>query len=501
MKKSVLAIAGIITIIAVGSVAYLLISSSTNTPLSDSSSNKVVGNNHANLSDPKKLPANLTEANRPSANVTEPKKESSDSNSTESKNEIIVYIRTVYSDPSGKPARGITVSIAPLNDTNSIVYNLPGPAGVSLAQCIHQVPSGAAIVDNGKAAILPDGRKVSIPECPFKVYTTNTTGWVAIHQASNAKYLLIIASFFVHGTYEIVPIHGNQTIYITMKVPFIKTNYAVVNHGEFLLQKGFLSAGPYLRGGTSAAGLHFTLLKGGSANFTVTFAPDERCLQSQDICRDSDFPLRLDLTPENLFGLEPLPYQSVDITKSKLRILMGAEYLPVTHPHRNLTDASLTISPNPVFLGRNDRINVTVTITAKNDAAYGVYTVSFGETVKSAAGSLPEGVGWQQYCCTGFYLTISPFPVQTDRVFVASQQGSKYLGDSTWLRMNYNGTLYAGSDSGGRQIGWWEVNGTQLLFTLPDMTFRGRIVENASAPAGSSIILDDGSVWSVKQNG
>jgi len=501
MNKQSLALIGVFAIVAIGSIAYLLVSSAPNTASPNSASSEIISSPNSNLTEPKKLPGNLPKAEKPVANVTEAKKQGLGSGLTESKNGTIIYIHTVYNDPSGKSAGGVPVSAAPLNDTKDVVYNLPGGAGVSLTQCIHQVPSGGIIEDGGRAAILPDGRKVTIPECPFRAYTTNSTGWVALYPVSNAKYYLITAGFVFGGTYGIVPIDVNKIVYITMKVPFSKTNYAVVAHSVISLQNGLLSAAPFSRGGPSAAGLHFTLLNGGSASFTVTFTPDERCLQSEAICRDSDFPLGLDLTPQMLFGLEPLPYQSVDLTGSRLRILMGAEYLPVTHPHRNLTDASIVISPNPILLGRHDRINVTVTIKAKNDASYGVYSVSFAETVKSAAGNQPEGVGWEQNCCIGLYLTISPFPVQIDSMYVNHQAGSKYLGNSNWFKLNYNGTLYAASDSGSRQVGWWEVIDNQILFTLPNMAFRGRVSENAGNPLGSSIILDDGSVWNVTKDG
>jgi hypothetical protein len=184
--------------------------------------------------------------------------------------------------------------------------------------------------------------------------------------------------------------------------------------------------------------------------------------------------------------------------------------LPDNDPRHNLTDASITISPNPVFLGRNDRVNVTVTITAKSNVSYGLYHMTGGAMVYSAKGNQSEmALYWMMPYDLQFYLTVNPFPVIVGKNYYFDKQGSNIvvpfirnstlLKDSTWVKLNYDGTFDIGSDSESKQVGWWEIINNELFFTLPNMTFRGRINENTSTP-GLSMSLDDGSVWSVMRS-
>ena len=489
MNKSFLATVAVIAIIAAASIAYLMVSPATNTASPNSASNGLIGSANSNLPEPKKLPHNLPGAEKPAANLTEPKKGGQESNSAGPLRESILYVRSINDHPYLViPVGGISFGATPFNSTSAIVVNLPGGAGVTLKQCIRRLPSPA-----------------DFPPCPQgKTYTTNSTGWVAIYPMAGAKYYLLIRETLTGGTYAIAQIHANQTNYATITVPVPGPRHNIGYNSGILSSKGFLSlealAWPLS---------HLTMLNGTSANFTFALSPSKECLEKAGVCSDSDFPLRVDISSSSL-GIKPLVYSYT--ASSKLRAVWEKEALPGNDPHYDLTDASITISPNPVFLGRNGGVNVTVTITAKSTASYGLYHMTVGAMVYSAAGNAGErALYWMMPYDLQLYLTVNPYPVIVGENYYFDKQGSNIvvpfirnstsLKDSTWLRLNHDGTIAAGSDSGERQIGWWEIINNELFFTLPNMTFQGRIIENASTPLGSSIILDDGSVWSIRQNG
>ncbi len=519
-------------LITAGSVAYLTVLPSTNTPSPNSSpDNPLIGNAQSNqtevrnpttnFTEPKREPANLAEVKNPIANITEPKKAGQESDPAGPGRESIVYVRSIYEHPYlVRPLGGVAFSATPFNSTGDIVVNLPGGAGVTLKQCIHRVPSEAAIVDEGRAVVLPNGSKVNFQPCPQgKTYTTNSTGWASIYPVANAKYYLLIRQTITEGTYAIAPVHPNQTTYATIIVPRPGPYHGILDNGGLSytdgvspakgfspsLAKGFISAEPLVW-----PVFHPTVLKGTSANLTITLSPTQDCLQHEDVCSDSDFPLRVDLSSHS-YGIRPLIH-SYNIENSKVRAVWQKEALPRNDPRYNLTNASITISQDPVVLGRNDRVNVTVTITAKSDASYGLYWVGLRAMVYSGAGnSSDRAFRWTMPQDIQFYLTINPFPVIVGKNYYFDKQGSSLLvpfvrnstllKDSTWFRLNYDGTFDIGSDSGSKRVGWWEIINNELFFTLPNMTFRGRVIENAGSPIGSSIILDDGSVWNIRKDG
>jgi len=489
LDKRFLAIVGAIAMIAVGSISYFITSQATYTHQPDSASKGAIVSEPSNLAEPKKLPANVTDAKKTVANVTEPKKGSPESNSAGPSMESILYIRSIYDHPYlVRGVGGVSFSATPFNFTSDIVVNLPGGAGVTLKQCIHRLPSPA-----------------DLPPCPQgKTYTTNNTGWATIYPRVGAKYYLLIRETLTGGTYAIAQIHANQTNYATITVPIPGPRHNVGDNSGILSSKGFLSlealAWPLS---------HLSMLNGTSASFTFTLAPSKECLQKADVCSDSDFPLRVDISSSSL-GIKPLIYSYT--ASSKLRAVWEKEALLGNDPHYNLTDASITIAPNPVFLGRNGGVNVTVTITAKSTASYGLYHMTVGAMVYSVAGNAGErALYWMMPYDLQLYLTINPYPVIVGENYYFDKQGSSIVvpfirnstlfKDSTWFRFNYDGTFYVGSDSGSKQVGWWEIINNELFFTLPNMTFQGRIIENVSNTLGSSLILDDGSVWNVRTGG
>ncbi len=434
-------------------------------------------------------PANMAEAMKPIVNVTEPRKESLRSNSTELKKETVLYVHTIYQHPYlVKSVGGVPVRAVPENYTNGQLQSL-----------FRQEEK----------------------------YETNNTGWIAIHPINVQSYLLYVPQLGVPGCLggpcmvdgTQVTIRANQTMYATLRVPPPGERHRILNISGYFSQKGF----------ASDERSHFTLVNGTSASFTLSITTDRDCQQEKDICADSDFPLRVEFKIR-ASGMGSIRYTLANSTYAQRVCVIWVEYcshsrrwvsrmesLPPNDPKYNLTDVSISISQNPVFLGRNDRINVTVTLTAQNNASYGFHEVSIYATVYSADPSSSERVlhwmvpnichddGICPYRAGAFYLTLSPFPFESDTKYFL-HKGShvylgSYLGNGSWLRLNYDGTLDAGSDSGGKQIGWWDVIRDRLIFTLPSGIFGGQVISNVNDPKGSSIVLVDGSTWSTKQEG
>jgi len=487
LDKRFLAIVGAIAMIAVGSISYFITSQATYTHQPDSASKGAIVSEPSNLAEPKKLPANVTDVKKPAANVTEPKKGGPESNLAGPGRESILYVRSIYDHPYlVRPVGGVSFTATPFNSTGDLVFNLPGGAGVNLKQCIRRLPSLA-----------------DFPPCPQgKTYTTNSSGRARIYPITDAKYYLLIRQTLMGGTYAIAQIHANQTNYAKITVPVPGPRHTVAENSGVQSSAGFLSFEPL---GWPLS--HLTLLKGTSASFSFSLAPSEECLQKADVCSDSDFPLIVDVSSSSL-GIKPLVYSYA--ANSKLRTVWEKDPLADNDPRYNLTDASITIAPNPVFLGRNGGVNVTVIITAKSNVPYGLYHMTIGVMVYSAKGNQSERVlYWMMPYDLQFYLTVNPFPVIVGENYYFDEQGSSIIvpfirnstvfKDSTWFRLNYDGTFDVGSDSGSKKVGWWEIINDELFFALPNMTFRGRINENTSTP-GLSISLDDGSVWSVMRS-
>ncbi len=134
----------------------------------------------------------------------------------------ILYVH-VISEFSGKGIEEVLVQAGPLNITSDFVgkldySSLPRGALAYLGQCHNSLPYGAKLVDDWKAYILPNGTKVTYPECHFTGYLTNSTGWATFYPIANATYYLVTVNWIVAISDDVVPILPNQTTIITRTI-------------------------------------------------------------------------------------------------------------------------------------------------------------------------------------------------------------------------------------------------------------------------------------------
>ncbi len=135
---------------------------------------------------------------------------------------------------------------------------------------------------------------------------------------------------------------------------------------------------------------HFTMLNGTSADFGLQINATTACIQFESC--NSDYPLKLEL----YFKARELKGIRI-VNSSKYRQLAGEEYLPNSRTPIDLKDVCFALSPNPLILGQNGRVNATVTLTTMNNASDGVYAIGLGGRSNNGLGALE----W-----TYFYLTI-----------------------------------------------------------------------------------------------
>lgn len=128
----------------------------------------------------------------------------------------------VVQDISGQPVSGMTVVAGPASSKDDIALT---PGGPTLKECVHGVPSGSAISNNGSTAVLPNGTTVTFQSCPVRTYTTNGTGWVSIPGASGPYFFFEVGTLQGEGAFGIVQLFYGRTTYLTVHVP--SGNYTV----------------------------------------------------------------------------------------------------------------------------------------------------------------------------------------------------------------------------------------------------------------------------------
>ncbi len=224
---------------------------------------------------------------------------------------------------------------------------------------------------------------------------------------------------------------------------------------------------------------HFTMLRGTSATFVIAVTPNGAC--SIFRCRP-DPPMDLE---HHFRGNEIAELVIRDLGDGHREIVHERE-LPPNTPSRGMEDVVINATPNPVTFGGGKAVYVTVTLTARKDASYGVYRVGLG--VRTNGGSY--------FFSHFFYLTVHTFPLNVGQLY-PNERGSDRFGTGGWLRLMNNSTFELSYDGKSRQKGWWAVKQDQLLLALPDITLRGKINEKPDYPRGLSLALEDGSIWTI----
>jgi hypothetical protein len=128
----------------------------------------------------------------------------------------------VVNETSGQPATGIRVLAGPASSADDIALT---PAGPTLKECVHGVPSGSTVLGNGRV-LLPNGTEIAYPPCPLETYTTNSTGWVSIPEAAGAYYFFSVGGMaMAYNVYGVVQLSQGEATYVTVNWP--NGNYTV----------------------------------------------------------------------------------------------------------------------------------------------------------------------------------------------------------------------------------------------------------------------------------
>jgi len=89
------------------------------------------------------------------------------------------------------PLVGISLFAGPTTSPSDVVAT---PAGPTLMECVHGVPSGST-VDNNGSVLFPNGTLVTFPSCPLKEYATDGNGLVLIKNVTSEYYFVRIGGF------------------------------------------------------------------------------------------------------------------------------------------------------------------------------------------------------------------------------------------------------------------------------------------------------------------
>lgn len=128
----------------------------------------------------------------------------------------------VINETSDQPVTGVRVLAGPASSADDIGLT---PGGATLKECIHAVPSGSSVEENG-TVILPNGTEITYPACPLITYMTNSTGRVSIPEATGEYYFFNVGGMATpYSVFGVVHLFQGQETYVTVMWP--NGNYTV----------------------------------------------------------------------------------------------------------------------------------------------------------------------------------------------------------------------------------------------------------------------------------
>lgn len=133
----------------------------------------------------------------------------------------------VINETSGQPVSGVRVVAGPVSSPNDLALT---PAGPTLNECVHQVPSGSTVIGNG-SVVLPNGTTVTFPACPLTTYTSDSSGYVSIPEISGPYYYFDVTAGLelAYNVYGVVPLIAGEVTLVTVFWP--NGNYTVSDAG------------------------------------------------------------------------------------------------------------------------------------------------------------------------------------------------------------------------------------------------------------------------------
>jgi hypothetical protein len=125
---------------------------------------------------------------------------------------VTISIQVVNGTAS--PVVGMTIVAGPVTSPSDIGIT---PDGWTPLECIHQVPNGSLVENNG-SVLFPDGTLVTFPPCPLKQYVTDSSGSVLIEN-STSEYYFIRAGNLQQQSAFVIGVKGTSTVNVTVPWP------------------------------------------------------------------------------------------------------------------------------------------------------------------------------------------------------------------------------------------------------------------------------------------
>jgi hypothetical protein len=124
-----------------------------------------------------------------------------------------IFIQVV-NESGMTPIAGMSVIAGPAPSPNDVEVTLD--LSYTLSECVHEVPSGA-VVDN--ETVVVNGTTTTLPACPLKEYTTDSSGWISITDPSGPFYLIEAGSIPLGWNDIVVGVEVNNVVNMTIPVP------------------------------------------------------------------------------------------------------------------------------------------------------------------------------------------------------------------------------------------------------------------------------------------
>lgn len=123
-----------------------------------------------------------------------------------------IFIQVVNASTMS-PIAGMTVSAGPTSSPNDVV-NTPG--GPTIAQCVHEVPSGSYVEGNG--TVVSNGTTTTFAPCPLVAYVADASGQVSITNVTGPFFYIKAGNVNIWNDI-VVGVKNNTVVNMTIPLP------------------------------------------------------------------------------------------------------------------------------------------------------------------------------------------------------------------------------------------------------------------------------------------
>jgi hypothetical protein len=126
---------------------------------------------------------------------------------------VTLYVKVVNSS-SSLPMAEMTVMAGPITSPTDVSFT---PAGPTLRECVHQVPSGSSVEANG-SVLFPGGNLVTFPPCLLKEYVTDNSGMISIKNVTSEFYFFRAGNIMMYNAF-VIDSKGTNAVSVTVPWP------------------------------------------------------------------------------------------------------------------------------------------------------------------------------------------------------------------------------------------------------------------------------------------